>query len=268
MALIHNPTFTPPAVGEYVHCSVFSNIEEEGNPTIVARLATWPSTDRLQSFAKTAVVDESTFIIVTDHTFEIRWFGRDTEVPLCGHGALAVSALFSQWFDGSHFQKVHNLGNRLALGNDNGVPAIALQPINLIELPISTVAIGITPIQIFDAGRDFLIILENEQQLRAYQPDWLALQSLTKIGCILCAPSSTATAAFRFFAPRAGIGEDRASASVIPALIAYWSRTQTPNYQFVQCSGVDIMIGGRQLANQIVVSGKVFELARGNFVIS
>lgn len=258
----------PPAVGEFVYCSVFANTEEAGNATIVMRFDAWPSSEILQSIAKAATVEESTFVMMTENQINIRWFGRATEVPLCGHGALAVSALFSNLFSQNHFQQVHNLHDRLWLGHDRGLPAISLKSIDLMALPTHTVTIGIEPMHVFDAGRDFLIVLKDEQQLRAYQPDWPTLCKLSKIGCILCAPSSTVTATFRFFAPRAGIHEDKGSASVIPALIAYWGSSKQKNYDFVQCSGNDIRMHGRKLGNRIIVAAKVFELDRGKFTLT
>jgi predicted PhzF superfamily epimerase YddE/YHI9 len=255
-------TAWPPPVGAVVDCSVFSVLPEHGNRTTVTRLAVWPQTPQLQARARMAPVHESTFVVARDQDIEIRWFSRACEVPLCGHGALAVAALWQGTYRDGGFTEVSNLRGRLWLGTDEGRPAIALKTVPLIERPPTTVNIGITPTRVFDAGRDFLVVLETEKQLMTYQPDWAALHALPKIGCILSSPSATATAAFRFFAPRAGLPEDRASGSAAPALVELWGKHPHERCTFRQYSGYDITIHARFMRGRIVIAGDVLELSR------
>jgi predicted PhzF superfamily epimerase YddE/YHI9 len=173
-----------------------------------------------------------------------------------------VSALFPEISRAENFTEVANLRGRLWLGNDATKPAIALKPVDLTELPRTTVSIGVTPIRVFDAGRDFLVEIEDEEELAAYQPDWTALRALSKVGCILSSPSATATAAFRFFAPRAGIDEDRASGSATAALVHFWGRDATDPCTFRQRSDCDTTIQARRLMERVVIAGDVIELGR------
>jgi hypothetical protein len=105
--------------------------------------------------------------------------------------------------------------------------------------------------------------LEDEYALKNFNPQAAGVQALDKIGCIISSPSASSTAAFRFFAPRVGIQEDRASGSVIPALVAYWGGDRSGSYVFSQESGHNIQIQARQFGDRIGVSGEVLRFASG-----
>jgi hypothetical protein len=140
------------------------------------------------------------------------------------------------------------------------------RPFNLQSGPLCRMALiklGVPLVRAFDAGRDYLLILEDEYALKNFNPQAAGVQALDKIGCIISSPSASSTAAFRFFAPRVGIQEDRASGSVIPALVAYWGGDRSGSYVFSQESGHNIQIQARQFGDRIGVSGEVLRFASG-----
>jgi predicted PhzF superfamily epimerase YddE/YHI9 len=249
-------------VGEIAQCSVFSSFPEHGNPTAVMRLSEWPSAQRLQELALSSDVAEATFVVADPGEIEMRWFAGAHEVPLCGHGALAASALFMGMFTADELHEVSNLRGRLWLGHTADQALVAFQRIHLDEMPAHGLHFGVQPHRVFDAGRDYLVVLEDEEELLTYQPDPTLLRSLVKVGCIMTAPCAYGTAAFRFFAPRVGIPEDRASGSVIPALVEYWGREGQRTFEFLQRSGWDIRIAARRQDGRILVMGDVIESSR------
>jgi predicted PhzF superfamily epimerase YddE/YHI9 len=118
-------------------------------------------------------------------------------------------------------------------------------------------------VQAFDAGRDYLLILEDEETLKCFDPKQAGLERLAKIGCIISSPCKSGTASFRFFAPRVGIQEDRASGSVVPALMEYWASGEPGDHVFSQESGHGIKIRARWLDERVALTGEVLEFARG-----
>ncbi len=249
-------------VGEIAQCSVFSSFPEHGNPTAVMRLSEWPSAQRLQELALSSDVAEATFVVADAGEIEMRWFAGAREVQLCGHGALAASALLRGMFTADELYEVSNLRGRLWLGRTADQALVAFQRIHLEELPAQELDFGVHPHRVFDAGRDYLVVLKDEEELLTYQPDPTLLGSLVKVGCILTAPCAHGTAAFRFFAPRVGILEDRASGSVIPALVEYWVRDSERTFEFLQRSGWDIRIAAHCRDGRILVMGNVIESSR------
>lgn len=249
--------------GEFAWCSVFSPRLVDGNQSIVIRLASWPDTARLATFPSLLGDTETCFFVLNDQQLEMRWFAGNREVPLCGHCALAACSVLLPVLQDGALLEVANLPGRLWLSSHDGVPYIHFKEPLLKEIPAEKVQIGVPLTKAFDAGRDYLLIVKNDEILKGFDPGKASLDKLEKIGCILSSPTDSATAAFRFFAPRAGIPEDRASGSVIPALMAYWAQEEYGKCEFSQESGHGIRMQARRVDNKIALTGSVLRFATG-----
>ena len=254
-------------VGDWVAVNVFGDAAGSGSPMVVVRLASWPSADELGALAARLPSDEVTFVVDTDARCTLRWFGPLGEVPFCGHGALAAAALLAGPRAGIWADAIGGPSGRpLRLGRDDGQPALWMPAVDLRSLDVGSLDIGLPIVRLFDAGRDYLAVLADEWTLRSARPVRDQVLALPKIGLILsaqAAPGSAATAVFRFLAPRAGIDEDRVSCSVLPPLCALWAPPRSTTARFVQCSGIDVDMGVRQMDGGWQVSGPVHEIARG-----
>lgn len=262
-AQVHSIGPAIPDIGEFVWCSVFSPQIYDGNQSIVIRLNSWPAKKWLGSTASFLGKTETTFVVVGPEGPEIRWFAGDHEVPLCGHCALAANAVLLPMLQDRELLEVANLRGRLWLSRQEGHPYIVFKPISLSPVPNEAVPLGVRIVRAFDAGRDYLVVLEDEETLRNFDPKTAGLERLAKIGCIISSPCKSGRAAFRFFAPRVGILEDRASGSVIPALMQYWAWGTPGDHVFNQESGHDIKIRARWLGDKVALTGEVLEFARG-----
>jgi predicted PhzF superfamily epimerase YddE/YHI9 len=248
--------------GEFAWCSVFSPELSDGNQTIVIRLKSWLDPAELGAMGEFVGHGEVTFVVLEQDRLEMRWFAGRREVPLCGHGALAASAVLLPQLKNGELREVHNLPGKLWLSRLGDVPYVVFPRARLAEIPVQEVDVGIPLAHAFDAGRDYLLIMDSDEAaLRNFDP--AMAKRLDKIGCILSSRSESATASFRFFAPRVGITEDRASGSVIPALVEYWGRDRSSPYTFHQESGHDIKIRAQQTGDKIGLTGEVLEFARG-----
>ncbi|WP_158623616.1 PhzF family phenazine biosynthesis protein [Corallococcus llansteffanensis] len=252
--------------GEFVWCSVFGETLLDGNATLVLRVADWPEDAALLELARFTQVGESTFFLLGEAGLEVRWFSHKQEVPLCGHGALALASVLAPSFDDVDEVEVVNLKGRLALRARAQGPELLLARTPLRELPRTSIDVGIEVEALFDAGRDYLGVVSDVDALARYRPDPLNLAALDKIGCILTAPDGPDGVAFRFFAPRVGILEDRASGSTLPALMEFWRRSKGDSLRFRQCSGASVMLHGAMQGDRVRVSGKVIQVARGTLL--
>jgi PhzF family phenazine biosynthesis protein len=254
--------------GEFAWCSVFSPRLADGNQSIVVRLDSWPDTAELATFAGLLGHTETAFFVLNDQRLEMRWFAGNREVPLCGHCALAACSVLLPVLQDGRLLEVANLRGRLWLSSHDGEPYIHFKQPLLKEIPAEKIQIGLSLSKAFDAGRDYLLIVKDEEALKRFDPLKAPLEQLEKIGCILSSPTASATAAFRFFAPRAGIQEDRASGSVIPALMAYWAEKESGEYEFSQESGHGIRIRARRVEDKIALTGPVLRFATGKILPS
>jgi predicted PhzF superfamily epimerase YddE/YHI9 len=251
-----------PEAGEFVWCAVFSPNPSDGNQTVVIRLQSWPERHVLGEIAQ-FIGHETTFVVFEQGKLEMRWFAGQNEVPLCGHCALAAASVFEAALKRDELLEVSNARSKLWLARVGDEPHVVFPGACLTEVPVEDFKLGVPLVRVFDAGRDYLLVLKDEDALKNFNPQAAGVQALGKIGCIISSPSASSTAAFRFFAPRVGIQEDRASGSVIPALVAYWGRDRSGSYIFSQESGHNIRIRARQLDDRIGVSGEVLRFASG-----
>jgi predicted PhzF superfamily epimerase YddE/YHI9 len=233
---------------------------------VVVRLPAWPGDARLLELARSSGVTETTFVRIVGRRVELRWFTPAAEVPLCGHGALAAAALFRSWLLDVGAHPVANLEGRLWLYRRGPEAGVLLAPASITELASDSVRLpDLEPQRVFDAGRDYLVVVDDEAQLLRFRPSAFGLEALDKVGLILSAPAADARAAFRFFAPRAGIPEDDVSISVIPALAAVWGGSVRA-WSFRQATSHPVHIRAALHDERVAVTGEVREFARGTLV--
>ncbi len=253
--------------GQWIAASVFGANPAHGNPTVVVRLQDWPDDQDLHTLSRLLPADEVTVAVRGRDGLLLRWFGPNGEVPFCGHGALAAAALLPETASAGGL--VAALGGparlRLQLGYRDGLAALQMPAAPLRELDPQHVDLGLPVVRLFDAGRDYLAVLPDEACMRTGSPAQERLLALDKIGVVTTAPAARATAVFRFFAPRAGIREDRASCSVLPALAALWLGGRLDEGCFVQCAGIDIPLPVQRSGNGWLVTGPVHVIGQGHW---
>ena len=119
------------------------------------------------------------------------------------------------------------------------------------------------------AARDYLVVYNSEDEVRALQPDMEKLKTIDKFAVIVTAPGSGYDFVSRFFAPAKGIPEDPVTGSAHCTLIPYWAgrlgKTELHAKQisprggelFCKLSGDRVEIAGRAtlyLKGEITVS--------------
>lgn len=251
-------------IDKWIAVSVLGNSPGEGSPMVVVRLDHWLPDPALLAASRNLPSEEVTFAVIDGDTLTLRWFGPEGEVPFCGHGALAASAVLTDRNDTCSVVALGGPGHLpLLIGRDRGIPMLQMPKVDITEKALGHIDIGVPAVQIFDAGRDYLVVLPNAMLLRTARPDRAKILALDKIGIILTARTAPANAVFRFFAPRAGIEEDRVSCSVLPALAALWLKDELDRGMFVQCSDVEIPMSVQHIDEGWRVTGPVYPTFQG-----
>lgn len=98
-------------------------------------------------------------------------------------------------------------------------PAWQTAPVQPPALLLS--GLGIDGAQAFRLGRDYTVVLENEQQVAATAPDIHAMLPLEKMVCVT-APGDEVDFVSRFFCPGEAVSEDPVTGSAHSMLIPYW----------------------------------------------
>jgi predicted PhzF superfamily epimerase YddE/YHI9 len=84
-------------------------------------------------------------------------------------------------------------------------------------------ALGGSPREIL-AARDYLVVYESEEEVRALRPDMARVASTDRFAVIVTAPGRQSDFVSRFFAPAKGVPEDPVTGSAHCTLIPYWSK--------------------------------------------
>jgi PhzF family phenazine biosynthesis protein len=219
----------------------FTSEPFRGNPAGVCVLPghrTPPDATWMQSVAREMNLAETAFLrkLAGGTGFELRWFTPTVEVDLCGHATLASAHILWQTnalspSEPACFQTRSGLLTAVR-GHDGWIeldfPATPDEstplPNGLMEA-LGSAASPISPRYVGQSRFDYIIELENEDAVRALQPDFRRLAAIKTRGIIVTSRSGTPGVDFvsRFFAPAAGIDEDPVTGSSHCCLGPFWS---------------------------------------------
>ncbi|PWK16820.1 PhzF family phenazine biosynthesis protein [Arcicella aurantiaca] len=211
----------------------FSDTVFGGNPAAVVPLKEWLSDELMQKIAAENNLAETAFYIPEGDKFHIRWFTPAVEVDLCGHATLATAYTLFQY---EKYPK-----NLIEFNSRSGILTVEQQD-DLLELdfPVDNLQVaetpqafidglGIPPKETFKGISDYLLIMENEAQVKGLKPDFRKIGEVACRGIIVTAKGDEVDFVSRFFGPQAGIDEDPVTGSAHTTLTAYWAKALQKN---------------------------------------
>jgi len=205
----------------------FSDRPFSGNPAGVCPLDAWLGDSVMQSIAAENNLPETAFFVKNDDGYDLRWFTPAVEIELCGHATLASAFVIMNYIDSKTPEVVFSTKSgelRVRRENDLFTMDFPSQPAEPCDTPGDLVAgLGINPKEVLKS-EDYLVVVEDEADVRTGTPDFERLKRLDLRGIIVTAPGSDADFVSRFFAPGIGINEDPVTGSSHCTLIPYWSK--------------------------------------------
>lgn len=205
----------------------FTNRVFKGNPAAVCPLENWLEDHLMQLIAMENNLSETAFMVDQGNHYQIRWFTPEVEVDLCGHATLAAAYVVFRFIkSGTNSVQFSSKSGHLNVTQREQLvcldfPVMEASP----STPPDTLirALGKKP-QAVLAARDYLVVYENEEDIRNIQPDFALLKQLDRMGVIITSPGVTSDFVSRFFAPKAGIPEDPVTGSSHCTLTPYWAQ--------------------------------------------
>ncbi|KPK15904.1 MAG: hypothetical protein AMJ62_07895 [Myxococcales bacterium SG8_38] len=255
----------------------FTHVAFAGNPAAVCVLSE-PTTEAwMQSVASEMKHSETAFCVLrTDGSVELRWFTPTREVRLCGHATLAAAHVLWEegWLapnKGVRFSTLSGeliatpLGRQVELDFPARPASETSAPAGLLE------SLGVSPTWIGRDDDDYLLLLANEEAVRACSPSFAALAEIDIRGVTITAPADHDQIDFvsRFFAPRFGIDEDPVTGSAHCALAPFWAsrlgKTDLTARQLSARGGeLDVALRG----DRVTLRGTCITTLRGNLTES
>jgi PhzF family phenazine biosynthesis protein len=217
------------------HVNAFANALFQGNPAAVVPLKEWLPDALLQNIAMENNLPETAFIVPRDRDFEIRWFTPIVEIALCGHATLASGLVVFDYrgFEGDtiifHSRKSGVLKVSKQAAGSAAAGKLTLDfpvddPVPADPLPRIFEALHIAPAPLYRGAYDYMVVLDDQRQIEALQPDMKKLAGVDSRGVVVTAPGDKADFVSRCFFPQSGIDEDPATGSAHTMMTPYWAR--------------------------------------------
>ena len=217
-----------------------------GNPAAVCVMEAWLPDELMQQIAIENNLSETAFMVREGERYHIRWFTPGAEVNLCGHATLATSFVLTRFFDPQAEELVFtSLSGELRVRKADELLELDFPSRMPRPVPFTTQMRQLVhglPAQAY-VDRDLILVLEDEQSVRDYIPDYAAISALEgELGLFITAPSRTYDFVSRTFFPKLKINEDPVCGSAHCNLIPYWAKrlgkTKMTAYQASPRGGV------------------------------
>jgi PhzF family phenazine biosynthesis protein len=246
----------------YYHVDAFTGELFAGNPAGVCILSAFLADSIMQRIAAENRHSETAFVVPRpDGDFDLRWFTPKVEDDLCGHATLASAYVLALRKHSVWPVRFHTRSGMLTVaqnrdGFEMDFPAMPPQPC---ETPVGLLsALGLKAALVMKS-RDYLVVVDQAEQVRALSPDIAALAKLDAGNgtIITAAGEGEVDYVCRMFLPSAGIDEDPATGSIHCMLAPYWAgRLGKDTFRAQQLSArggsMECTIGG----DRVKVAGK------------
>lgn len=201
-----------------------------GNPAAVCPLKSWLPDATLQAIAMENNLSETAFFVKEGAHYHLRWFTPAVEVDLCGHATLASAWVILEKLEpGRPVVTFRTLSGELHVARKLDLLALdfpARPPEPVQAMPPLLAGLGGNPREVW-AARDYMVVYDTEEQIRALAPDMSLLAQIDRFAVIVTAPGQTGEHpcdfVSRFFAPAQGVPEDPVTGSAHCTLIPYWA---------------------------------------------
>jgi len=233
-----------------------------GNPAAVCPLEQWLEDEILQNIAMENNLAETAFYVKQGDKYEIRWFTPGSEVDLCGHATLAAAyVLFNHEGHKSDIIRFHSPRSGKLTVKQTGELLTLDFPSDIyrsVEIsPELTACFDIKPIKAFKGKTDYMLIFENEQQIRSLTPHLSEISKIEARGIIATAKGEYVDFVSRFFAPQVAIDEDPVTGSAHTTLAPYWAqRLNKEELSALQLSKRGGSLICRYIGDRVEISGK------------
>ncbi len=212
----------------YYQVDAFTGELFAGNPAGVCILSAPLADGIMQKIAAENRHSETAFVVPrADGDFDLRWFTPTVEDILCGHATLASAYVLALRKHTVWPVRFHTRSGILTVAQDQSgfemdFPAKPPQPC---ETPVGLLAALGLKAALVMKSRDYLVVVDQAEQVRALSPDIAALAKLDAgNGTIVTAPGEgDVDYVCRMFLPSAGIDEDPATGSIHCTLAPYWA---------------------------------------------
>ncbi len=251
--------------------NTFAHDRFSGSPVAVLTLRETPTRELMAAIAADVGCPDTAFLFRAADEFYIRAWNAEGELSLCAHATLAAASVVARHLDTRRAAVTFESGSgplHVTRRDDLFVTDFPRLHATSTEAPEALLAgLGATPREVLRAGK-YVVVYDDEQQVRMLTPDLAKLATLQTEGVIVTARGQSCDFVVRAFALRDGKArEEPVSASAQTRLVPYWSaalgkthlvaRQLSPRGAELFCDddGTRVHVGGRVVD---AVNGTIF----------
>jgi PhzF family phenazine biosynthesis protein len=252
----------------FFQVDAFAEAPLTGNPAAVMPLERWLDDWLMQQIAAENNLSETAFTVPSDRAdadYDLRWFTPTLEIKLCGHATLAAAHVLIhsgpiRFSTRSGILTVSRRGDLLELE----MPSAPPEPTDLPELLDALGAGGETFLSRAGNG-NAIVLVEDEQAVRAVRPDFVALSKLPYLVSVT-ARGDEHDVASRVFAAFHGVPEDPVTGSAHTCLVPFWAeRLGRKEFVALQASARTGVLHCRLDEDRVALGGHCQTIIVGQF---
>lgn len=211
---------------KYFIADAFAEEIFKGNPAGVCVSDRELPAETMQKIAFENNLSETAFLVKSGDKYNLRWFTPLFEIDLCGHATLASAFIVMNYIEPTLEEvRFSTVSGELSVRR-NGDMYEMIFPERIPEKVDVTSeiaeALEIVPKEVW-SGRDLFAVLENEEAVRKFVPNYEKSEKLDKwLGICITAKGEKADFVSRFFCPELKL-EDPVTGSAHSSLVPLWS---------------------------------------------
>ena len=264
---------------DYFVVDVFTEKLFKGNPAGVCMLDKWIDDEKLQNIAFENNLSETAYLVKQNNYYDLRWFTPTIEVELCGHATIASAFVLLNFYEKD--------AKEISFKTMSGMVKVTKKDdMYYLDFPARK-AQKTADYKTFDESfscknngvykaADFLILFDNETQIKNITPDFSILRKIKEEACleddgfgtIITAKGDKCDFVSRFFAPNGGIDEDPVTGRAHCTLIPYWAeklgKTKMKAFQLSKRTGE---IDCEYLGDRVLIGAKAVLYLKGNILL-
>lgn len=259
---------------QIIQVDAFTDQPFRGNPAAVCVLDAAREERWMQDVAREMNLAETAFLHREADGFRLRWFTPTLEVDLCGHATLASAHVL--WEDGilapEETARFYTRGGVLnATRKPDGWIELdfpSMPPRAIVHPPALVRALGVRPVYVGQSRFDYLVEVDDAEQVRRLTPDLALLKALPVRGVIVTAAAPERyDFVSRFFAPQSGIDEDPVTGSAHCCLGPYWQeRLDRSSFHAYQASARGGVVRVQVRGDRVLLGGQAITVLRGELL--
>ncbi len=199
-----------------------------GNPAGVCVLTEPLTKEQMQKIASENNLSETAFVRNQGGYYDLKWFTPVSEIDLCGHATLGTAYVVSNFVEpNTDRMEFHTLSGILVVekkGDFLEMDFPSRVPEKRNDLKMMRDILGVMPQEVH-LSRDWVVLLESEEQVRDLNPDFDKMRELKEgLGVVVTAKGEKADFVSRCFYPELGVPEDPVTGSAHSSLIPFWAQ--------------------------------------------